>query len=147
MEILIGNAGRPRFLASVIDNFIAIVLAIVAVSIVNTNTPWIGGTVLAVTYLSYYLIFEALLSRTPGKYFQGLEVCKLDGTRCGFGAILIRTLMRLFEVNPILLGALPAGVTILLTWRKQRMGDFLGKSLVILTKDKPNKSPATALDR
>jgi len=143
MEILIGNTGKARFFAASIDNLFATVLAIVAVSLANTKTPAIGGAVLAITYLSYFLIFEALWARTPGKYIQGLEVCKLDGSRCGFGAILIRTLMRLFEVNPILLGALPAGLSILLTWRKQRIGDFLGKSLVISTKDKIKKNPGT----
>ena len=131
MQTLIGNAGKQRFLAATIDTMFAIVLVVIAVSIANTNNPVVGATVASVTYLSYFLLFEGLWRRTPGKHFQGLEVVNVDGTRCSFGAILIRTLLRIVEANPIL-GDLPAGLSVLLSWRKQRIGDHLAGTLVIL---------------
>jgi uncharacterized RDD family membrane protein YckC len=39
--------------------------------------------------------------------------------------------MRLVEVNPLLLGALPAGISILATERKQRIGDLQAGTVVV----------------
>jgi len=135
MQFLTGNAGKARIFAATIDNLFAIVLTIVAISALNTTNAVIGATVASATYLSYFLIFEATWSRTPGKYLQGLVVRNADGTRCSFGAVLIRTLLRVLEVNPILLGALPAGLFVLLSSRKQRFGDILANTLVISSRD------------
>ena len=63
--------------------------------------------------------------------FQGLVVRKLDGSRCDWKAALIRSALRLVEVNPLLLGGLPAGLVIIASERKQRIGDLLAGTLVV----------------
>ena len=63
-----------------------------------------------VLYLVYYLVFEGLFSTTPGKAFFGLRVLRLNGKRGTWRCALIRTGTRLLEVNPLLLGGIPAAI-------------------------------------
>jgi len=79
----------------------------------------------------YYFVFEAVWARTPGKFLTGLEVRMMDGSTASTRAAAIRTLARIVEVTPLLLGGLPAGITILATKRKQRVGDLLAGTVVI----------------
>jgi len=85
-------------------------------------------------YLAYFVVLEALWSRTLGKFVQGLVVRKLDGNRCDWTAALIRGFLRVFEVNPLLLGGLPAGLVIIASERKQRIGDMLAGTIVVSNK-------------
>jgi uncharacterized RDD family membrane protein YckC len=99
------------------------------------------------TYLAYFFLMEALWSRTVGKLFQGLVIRKLDGTRCDWKAALIRSALRILEVNPLLLGGLPAGLVIIASERKQRIGDILAGTLVVSTAsqwDDNSVQPASA---
>jgi uncharacterized RDD family membrane protein YckC len=45
--------------------------------------------------------------------------------------VLVRTLLRLLEANPLLFGGLPAGVAILLSGRNQRLGDLAAGTMVV----------------
>ena len=94
-------------------------------------------TALCSAHLAYFFVFEALWSRTPGKYLFGLRVCQLDGSRCTLRSAMLRTLLRVIEVNPLLFGALPAGIVLLITERKQRLGDILAGTVVISNKILP----------
>jgi uncharacterized RDD family membrane protein YckC len=58
-------------------------------------------------------------------------VRRLSGERCNFEGAVIRTLLRVIEVNPLLLGAIPAGITVMSTERKQRIGDIVAKTVVV----------------
>ena len=120
---LIGDASKARIIAFIIDNLLACLISVLTVGLVHTENWILGSTVVCLTYLSYFFIFEAVWSRTPGKFIQGLVVRNIDGTRCSLKAHLIRTLARLLEANPILLGGIPAGIAIFSSERKQRIGD------------------------
>jgi len=85
-------------------------------------------------YLSYFVVLEALWSRTLGKYFQGLIVRKLDGSRCDWKASFIRGSLRILEVNPLLLGGIPAGIAVMSSSRRQRIGDMLAGTVVVSNK-------------
>jgi len=132
---LIGDASKARIIAFIIDNLLACLISILTVGLVHTQSAILGSTVVCVTYLSYFFVFEMLWSRTPGKFMQGLVVRNVDGTRCGLKGHLIRTLARLLEANPILLGGIPAGIAIFSSERKQRIGDALAGTVVISRKD------------
>jgi uncharacterized RDD family membrane protein YckC len=121
----IGNAGRPRIFGSIIDNLLATILGFVIVAVVKPQNQPLGGLIVCVVYLLYFFVFEAVWSRTPGKFLTGLEVRMTDGSAGSTRAAAIRTLARIVEVNPLLLGGLPAGIAILATKRKQRLGDLL----------------------
>ena len=127
---LIGDASKARIAAFIIDNLLASLISVLAVGLFQTDSSIVGGGVLVLTYLLYFFIFEMLWSRTPGKFLQGLVVRNIDGTRCSLKAHLIRTLARLLEANPILLGGIPAGIAIFASDRKQRIGDSLAGTVV-----------------
>jgi len=131
---IVGDATKARFIATVIDNFTAIVLTIVIVGIVPEDALKLRAFLLVSTFLGYYFVQEALWSRTLGKYFQGLVVRKLDGTLGDWKTSLVRTVLRIVEVNPVLLGAIPAGLILILSDRKQRLGDILAGSVVVSDK-------------
>jgi uncharacterized RDD family membrane protein YckC len=126
-----GNSGKPRIIAFVIDNMAATVAAFLAVAALNSTNPYVSVGGLSLAYLGYFFLFEALWSRTPGKYLQGLVVVDPSGGRCGWRRALVRTLLRVVEVNPLLFGGFPAGVAILTTKRNQRLGDLAAGTLVI----------------
>jgi len=131
---LIGDASKARIAAFIIDNLLASLISVLAVGLFQTDSSIVGGGVLVLTYLLYFFIFEMLWSRTPGKFLQGLVVRNIDGTRCSLKAHLIRTLARLLEANPILLGGIPAGIAIFASDRKQRIGDSLAGTVVVSRK-------------
>jgi uncharacterized RDD family membrane protein YckC len=126
-----GNSGRPRIFAFILDNLLAMVAAFLAVAALKSDSAYLAGGALCITYLGYFFLFEALWSRTPGKYLQGLVVVGADGGPCGWRAVLIRTLLRVLEANPLLLGGLPAGAAILASKRNQRLGDLAAGTLVV----------------
>jgi uncharacterized RDD family membrane protein YckC len=128
---MIGNSGRPRIFAFILDNLLATVAAFLAVAALKSDSPYLAGGTLCLTYFGYFFISEALWSRTPGKYFQRLVVVDPSGGRCGWRRALVRTLLRVVEANPLLLGGLPAGVAILASERNQRIGDLVAGTLVV----------------
>lgn len=129
-----GNSGRPRIFAFILDNLLATVAAFLAVAALKSDSPYLAGGTLCLTYLGYFFLSEALWSRTPGKYLQGLVVVGADGRPCGWRAALIRTLLRVVEANPLLFGGIPAGVAIVASERNQRLGDIAAGTLVVSAK-------------
>ncbi len=128
---LIGDASKARIAAFIIDNLIACLIAILLVGLIGSSNPYVSGAMLGLAYFGYFFIFEALWSRTPGKFLQGLVVRKTDGSRCRVKDHIIRTLARTIEANPILFGGIPAGVAIFASARKQRIGDSLAGTVVV----------------
>ena len=131
---IIGDASKARLLAVFIDHLIAFALMMFAVALVPESLPLVKAVFFILIYLAYFVVLEALWSRTLGKFFQGLVVRKLDGNRCGWKAALIRGSLRIIEVNPLLLGGLPAGLVIIGSERKQRLGDLLAGTVVVSNK-------------
>src|SRR5262249_14261781 len=124
-------------LAVGIDGSLAFVLSLIAAGMVNSFGGAAVITAVCSAHFAYFFVFEALWSRTPGKYLFGLRVCQLDGSRCTLRSAMLRTLLRVSEVNPLLFAALPAGIVLLITERKQRLGDILAGTVVISNKILP----------
>lgn len=85
--------------------------------------------------LGYYVLLESLLGATAGKLVLGLRVVDATGHRPGIHRVLIRTVLRLIEVNPIAAGGLPAGLFVLFTKNRQRLGDILAGTYVLRLAD------------
>lgn len=85
-------------------------------------------------YLGYFVVLEGLWSRTIGKYLQGLVVRKLDGSPAGWKAAIIRSVLRIIEINPVFFGGIPAGLILIASERKQRLGDMLAGTVVVSDK-------------
>ncbi len=128
---IIGDASKARLIAVFIDHVVAFGLMLLAVAFVPESFPVIKAIFFFAIYLAYFVVLEGLWSRTLGKYFQGLVVRKLDGSRCDWKAALIRGGLRIVEVNPLLLGGIPAGLVVIASVRKQRIGDLLAGTLVV----------------
>lgn len=128
---IIGDASKARLIAVYIDQVIAFVVMMVVLAFVPESLPMVKAVFFVLIYLAYFVVLEAVWSRTLGKHFQGLVVRKLDGGPCDWKAALIRSALRIVEVNPLLLGGLPAGLVIIASERKQRIGDLLAGTLVV----------------
>jgi uncharacterized RDD family membrane protein YckC len=124
----------PRYLAALLDNVLAGVLGLGAATSISQDLPLVQVPLLLGIYLGYYLLFEGGLSRTPGKMLTGVTIVQLDGRRVTWRQSFIRTLLRALEVNPACLGRLPAGVMILWSRNRQRLGDRLAGTVVVLTR-------------
>src|SRR2546426_10891956 len=123
MVELVGNAGKPRLLAALLDNLVGCIIAVV----ISANVPGLANAgravVLVVSYLAYFFVSESIWACSPFKRVFGLRVVRTDGQRAGWKEALVRTLLRVIEVNPILLGAVPGGLVVALSKRRQRLGD------------------------
>lgn len=49
---------------------------------------------------SYYIYFESIFGRTPGKWITGTQVVTMSGTKPSFGQIVKRTLSRMVPFEP-----------------------------------------------
>ena len=124
----------PRIIAATLDNVIAGVIGFGAATSISEELPVVQVPLFLGTYLGYYLLFEGGLSRTPGKMLSGLTVVQFNASRITWRQALIRTLFRSLEVNPACLGALPAGISILWSPNRQRWGDRLAGTVVVLSR-------------
>lgn len=92
--------------------------------------------------LLYHLLLEGFTGYTVGKYILRIQVVREDGRPPGFVKSLVRTLLRLLETNPILVGAFPAGICALVTKKKQRLGDMAANTYVVKVADLYFKKPS-----
>jgi uncharacterized RDD family membrane protein YckC len=131
----------PRFLAASVDQVLGMVLGVVAAKSLPDSAPIFQFVAATAVFLAYFFLSEWLLSRTPGKFVFGLVVRQKDGDRITAWQSLVRTLFRAVEVNPFLLGAIPAAVCIIFSKQRQRIGDVVGGTVVVLaaTSGRPRK--------
>jgi uncharacterized RDD family membrane protein YckC len=85
--------------------------------------------------LIYFPLCETLWGRSLGKLVTGMIVVDRDGRRPRLGAVLVRTVLRFVEVNPVAAGGIPAGICVLCTKANQRIGDLLADTYVIPLKE------------
>jgi uncharacterized RDD family membrane protein YckC len=139
-----------RFLAHLIDMLILLVPVYAAVFfllvklfsspdpfrlIVIFMTLMVLG-VIVVPFL-YYSLFEGLGGKTPGKVICGIRVLKEDFSRCGIGAAMLRTLLRVVDAFfYYLVGMVSIGATL----RWQRLGDLAASTVVV--RDRKSSTPA-----
>jgi len=132
--MIIGDASKARLIAVFIDHLFAFAFMLFVLAVVPETQDALRAVLFFVVYLSYFVVLEGVWSRTFGKFFQGLVVRKLDGSPCDWTGALIRGATRIIEVNPLLFGGLPAGLAIMASERKQRIGDMMAGTLVVSDK-------------
>jgi uncharacterized RDD family membrane protein YckC len=132
------GVGR-RFVATLVDAILYLIVFVV-VAVVSGNTQASGGSasaslsgapalILDILFFLYYIVLEAVLGATLGKLLLGIRVVSVDGSRIGWGASIIRNLLRIIDALPFfyLLGAI-------LIWtspQRQRLGDRVAKTVVV----------------
>jgi uncharacterized RDD family membrane protein YckC len=129
-----------RFAAQLIDNVIAIPIALLAFlgysAVVVSSATSAQGIMLGAfgayafavfVYFGYFLISEAVSGgRTPGKTALGLRVIQLDGSSPTFSAILARNLVRVLDWI--------AGIGIVVMFVQplsRRLGDLVAGTVVV----------------
>lgn len=120
----------PRHIAASLDFSLAMLLAVIVAKQFHEDWPMLQLAAALGTIVAYYLIGEALIGRTPGKLLTGLVVVDVSGRSCTWWQAFVRTMWRFLEVNPALLGALPAAVCIVRSKRHQRIGDRAAGTIV-----------------
>lgn len=139
-----------RILAASIDNLFALIAGFLAGAFygrmlgpfqpIETATAWselpldpsaTGWLVVGTGYLTYFFVLESVWGSTLGKGLFGLRVARLDGKPVGLSEAWWRTLTRIFELNPLLLGAIPGGLTIVRSKHRQRLGDMIAGTVVV----------------
>jgi hypothetical protein len=83
---IIGDASKARLIAVFIDHFIAFALMMLAVAFVPESLPVVKAVFFFVIYLAYFVVLEALWSRTLGKFsrvwsFASSMVARVIGPR------------------------------------------------------------------
>lgn len=135
MTELTGDATKSRLFAAAVDNLFATLLCLlIASKLPGIESSWIRWEFAIFAYLGYFLVQEATWHTTLGKWLFGLTIVCLDGGVVGWPEAGSRTLLRVLEVNPILLGMLPGGIAVALSKRKQRLGDRLAGTIVVRKK-------------
>ena len=130
----VGIAVR-RWLATVIDYIlVGLLIACFSVAYGDKNPEYIALSMLGYIVVQY-LILEAFTGYTIGKFILRIKVVDIYGGSPGFIKGLIRTLFRIIDVNPFFFGGLPAGIAVLASKNKQRLGDMAAKTFVIKVKD------------
>ncbi|MBI1684775.1 RDD family protein [Caulobacter hibisci] len=93
-----------------------------------------GGVISLILIVGYFPLTEGLWGRSLGKLALGLVVVNAKAGKPGLLRASGRTLTRVIEVNPMLLGGIPAGIIVAISKKRQRLGDMLAGTYVI-TKD------------
>ena len=129
-----GPVARAR--AWVIDLFIRGAILLVLFVLIHW-LPVLGGVGIGLLFLVWFLVnwwypvlFEVLRDgATPGKAAVGLRVVHLDATPVGWGASLVRNLLRQIDFLPF--GYATGLVALLCNDRFQRLGDLAAGTLVV----------------
>lgn len=101
----------------------------------SSNNDWIGVIIIMIPVMLYHLVMEILWNGyTVGKWFVGIRVVRIDGTRPSLTNYLIRWLIRLFEIT--MTSGVVAFFTLLLNDKGQRLGDIAAKTCVIKVKNR-----------
>jgi len=130
-EQLVGCMNLDRFFAALFDNFIAVIAALGAAMQFGGHGDGAAWAAAAVAFFGYYLVSEVVFGNTFGKWAMGLRIRTVEGDKITSRQALVRSLLRVLEVNPILLGALPAAAAMFFSKRRQRIGDRLAGTVVV----------------
>ncbi|MEK4730090.1 RDD family protein [Paenibacillus sp. FSL L8-0641] len=105
--------------------------------VAEAETPNMGMVVMLflIGSFCYYLLLEGLTGYTLGKFVLRIQVVNGEGRPPGMVKSLIRTLIHLVDTNPLLFMGLPAGICVLVTPRKQRIGDMAANTYVVKVRD------------
>jgi len=88
---------------------------------------WLATVAAFVTFTS---VFELLWGATPGKRLLKCYVVTEQGSRCSATQVLIRNAVRFLELYPFATSVWTM-MLVLLTRNRQRLGDLIGRTLVV----------------
>ncbi len=122
-----GDVVGRRVAAIIVD---LILLGVVTSAIGGALGPGgAAGAIGLVITFGYYIYLEGTYGQTIGKMALGLVVVTEGGDDVDYGSATIRTLLRVIDVLPVFY--LVGFVLLLVTDRKQRLGDIAADTVVV----------------
>lgn len=121
-----------RVIATLIDAVIQVATLIGTLLVLSAVGAWGSSAYVGVVVLVllYHPICETLLDgQSPGKRTVRTRVARIDGSRAGVGAYLLRWLIGLVEITTTV--GLVALITVLVNRRGQRLGDIAAGTAVV----------------
>jgi uncharacterized RDD family membrane protein YckC len=134
-----------RWAATLVD-FIVLIAPWFVIANLDESLQMAAFVVWSLATVAYYPVLEGLLGATLGKLVLDLRIVDENGRRAGWGQVMVRTLLRLIEVNPLLFGGLPAGLFVMTSKERQRLGDKLARTYVVRKSDLGRLTPAALPD-
>jgi uncharacterized RDD family membrane protein YckC len=123
-----------RWGATWIDFLLLIFLLVASLALPDRLQPF-ALLLSCLLALAYFVVLEHVFGRTLGKIVCRVRIVDSTGGRPSWGQAIIRTLLRVLEVNPALLGGIPAGVVVLSSKKRQRLGDMAASTFVLREED------------
>lgn len=125
-----GDVVARRVVAVLIDLIlVGVVTSALGSVLVRSGLGAVASLLGLLISFGYYIYLEGNYGQTLGKMALGLVVVTEDGDDIDYGPATIRTLLRLVDVLPVLY--LVGFVVILITDRKQRLGDIVADTVVV----------------
>jgi len=127
-----------RWLAMITDLIIIVLFSGIVITLLDSvqkSVPMISILIVGAIWFSYYFFMESRWGMTPGKMITSIRVVDEQGNPPDMGKTAIRTLARLIEANPFILGTLPAAISIFTSKASQRIGDRIAKTYVLRKSD------------
>lgn len=104
--------------------------------------PWpILGVSFAV-FIGYFAILESIGGFTIGKWVLRIRVVRQDRSVPSIGKALLRNVIKLLELSLLMLGGIVSTILILVTRKKQRLGDMAAGTFVLNVQDARQPSKA-----
>jgi uncharacterized RDD family membrane protein YckC len=131
------NVLVQRIVAVIIDSIIIAIVSLVPAIVIGLGyllsgvgsiyTPFFG--VFLLIGILYFTYFEGMSGQTPGKRAMGIKVVSATASPMTMTKALVRNILRIIDVLPYfyILGF----ILILVSQRKQRLGDMLAETQVI----------------
>ncbi|RLM36490.1 RDD family protein [Haloarcula sp. Atlit-120R] len=125
-----GDVIGQRIGAIIIDIvLIAIVSSVISGILAQVRLAFLGSLFGLVIGFGYYIYLEGTYGQTVGKMALDIVVVTEDGDPIEYGPAAIRTVLRIVDALPAfyLIGI----VAVLVTDRKQRLGDIVADTVVV----------------
>lgn len=130
-----------RVAATAIDLFIIIVIMMILApfaaplfeQMFGSNSVWVRSVfaiLCLVALLAYYVVPEAKLGATPGKFVMSLRTVTAEGRRLGYERSIVRNLIRIIDLLPFCYIA--GAITHMVSKDNRRIGDIAADSLVVI---------------
>jgi uncharacterized RDD family membrane protein YckC len=91
-------------------------------------SDWVANTIVFGGLFLYYAVLEAIFGASIGKLVFRMRVTMIDGSRPSGAAVVVRNLVRIMEAWLLYV---PAGVSCLISGKKQRLGDHAARTVVV----------------
>jgi hypothetical protein len=104
---------------------------------------WGPAVLVAGLVLSYHYVCEITVGQSIGKRATGLRVVSLDGSAPTYRQVSARTVLRLIDQGPPIIGLI---VMVLSGKRRQRLGDLAAGTAVVRAADHPAGRRAFSID-